>query len=162
MDIQLWPINNLTFHMNFELLKLTKSLKFKKIRRFWIKEVSFTQILLNNPIFFVFPKFLEIFSTLKKTPPKVKNSKPDKRDIFLGHPVYSGQQLKLCAISFKKETLITIIVLKGIDFLPYHFKDKYRKISFYKFMLILMGKLWLFMLIFTKIMLLPQNAATWP
>ena len=40
-------------------------------------------MLLNNPIFFVFPKILELFFTPKKTPPKVKNSKPDKRDIFL-------------------------------------------------------------------------------
>ena len=83
MDIHLWPINNLTFQMNFELLKLTKT-----IRRFWTKEVSFTQIVLNNPIFFVFPKILELFFTPKKTPPKVKNSKPDKRDIFFGQPVY--------------------------------------------------------------------------
>ena len=37
---------------------------------------------------FLFQMFLELFFTPKKTPPKVKNSKPDKRDIFFGQPVY--------------------------------------------------------------------------
>ena len=73
---------------NFELLKLPKSWKFKKIRRFWIKEVPFTQNFAKQPNIFLFPKFLELFFTPKKTPPKVKNSKPDKRDIFFGQPVY--------------------------------------------------------------------------
>ena len=44
-------------------------------------------ILLNNLIFFLFPMILELFFTPKNTPPKVKNSKLDKRCIFLGHPV---------------------------------------------------------------------------
>ena len=41
-------------------------------------------ILLNSLNFFLVPKFLELFFTLKNTPPKVRNWKPDNRDIFLG------------------------------------------------------------------------------
>ena len=73
--------------MIFELLKLTKSWKSKNIRSFWLKEVPFTQNFAKQPNIFLFPKFLELFFTPKKTPPKVKNSKSDKRDILLGHPV---------------------------------------------------------------------------
>ena len=51
------------------------------------KKVILLRLLLNNPIFLLFPKFLEFFFTPKNTPPNVKNSKPNKRDIFLGHPV---------------------------------------------------------------------------
>ena len=36
----------------------------------------------------MFPKFLELFFTPEKTPPKVKNIKPDKRDIFGGDTLY--------------------------------------------------------------------------
>ena len=43
--------------------------------------------MLNNLIFFLFPKFLELFFTPKNTPPKVQNSKPFRITIFLGHPV---------------------------------------------------------------------------
>ena len=35
----------------------------------------------------MFPKFLELFLTPKKTPPKVKNLKMGLNRIFLGHPV---------------------------------------------------------------------------
>ena len=38
-------------------------------------KVHLLKILLNNLIFFLFPKFLELFFTPKNTPPKVKNSK---------------------------------------------------------------------------------------
>ena len=50
-------------------------------------KVHLLKILLNNLIFFLFPKFLELFFTPKNTPPKVKNSKPFWITIFLGHPV---------------------------------------------------------------------------
>ena len=36
-------------------------------------KVHLLKILLNNPIFFMFPKFLELFFTPKNTPPKVRN-----------------------------------------------------------------------------------------
>ena len=45
-------------------------------------KIHLLRILLNNLIFFLFSKFLELFYTPKNTPPKVRNSKPDKRDIF--------------------------------------------------------------------------------
>ena len=45
-------------------------------------KVHFLKILLNNLIFFMFPKFLELFFTPKNTPPKVKNSKPFQITIF--------------------------------------------------------------------------------
>ena len=51
------------------------------------KNAHLLKILLYNPIFFLFPKFLELFFTPKNTPPKSKNSKLDKIPIFLGHPV---------------------------------------------------------------------------
>ena len=48
---------------------------------FLMKNVLLLRILLNNLIFFWFPKFLELFFTPKNTPPKVRNSKPDKRTL---------------------------------------------------------------------------------
>ena len=45
-----------------------------------------TQNFAKQPSIFLFPKFLESFFTPKNTPPKVKNSKLDKRCIFLGTP----------------------------------------------------------------------------
>ena len=50
------------------------------------KNAHLLKILLYNPIFFLFPKFLELFFTPKNTPPKPKISKLDKIPIFLGHP----------------------------------------------------------------------------
>ena len=50
-------------------------------------KVHLLKILLNNLIFFLFPKFLELFFTPKNTPSKVKNSKMGLNQIFLGHPV---------------------------------------------------------------------------
>ena len=44
--------------------------------------VYLLKILLNKPIFFLFPKFLELFFTPKNTPHKPKNSKLDKIPIF--------------------------------------------------------------------------------
>ena len=43
-------------------------------------------ILLNNPLFLLFPKFLELSFTPKNTPPKPKKSKLDKIPIFFGTP----------------------------------------------------------------------------
>ena len=45
-------------------------------------KVHLLKILLNNHIFFLFPKFLELFFTPKNTPHKPKNSKLDKIPIF--------------------------------------------------------------------------------
>ena len=50
------------------------------------KNAHLLKILLYNPIFFLFPKFLELFFTPKNTPSKSKNSKLDKSPIFLGTP----------------------------------------------------------------------------
>ena len=52
--------------------------------------VHLLKILLNNLLFFLFSKFLELFFTPKNTPPKSKYSKLDKIPIFLGHPVVLG------------------------------------------------------------------------
>ena len=50
------------------------------------QKVHLLKILLNNPIFFLFPKFLELFFTPKNTSPKPKKSKLDKSPIFFGTP----------------------------------------------------------------------------
>ena len=50
------------------------------------KNADLLKILLYNPIFFLFPKFLELFFTPKNTPPEPKNSKLDKIPIFFGTP----------------------------------------------------------------------------
>ena len=47
-----------------------------------MKEVPFTQNFAKQPNIFLFPKFLKLIFIPKKTPPKIKNSKPEKRDIF--------------------------------------------------------------------------------
>ena len=44
----------------------------------------------KQPNIFLFREFLELLFTLANTPRKVKNSKLDKRSIFLGHPVVVG------------------------------------------------------------------------
>ena len=48
--------------------------------------VHLLKILLNNLLFFLFPKFLELFFTPKNTPPKFWNSKLGLMDIFFGTP----------------------------------------------------------------------------
>ena len=58
----------------------------RKLEDFEQNKAHLLKILLNNPVFFLFPKFLESFFTPKNTPPKVKNSKLDKRCIFFGTP----------------------------------------------------------------------------
>ena len=58
----------------------------RKMEDFEQNKVHLLKILLNNPIFFLFPKFLELSFTPKNTPPKVRNSKLDKRSIFFGTP----------------------------------------------------------------------------
>ena len=93
MNMHLWLLNILTFQMIFDILKLTKSWKFIKIGRFWIKQGRFTQNFAKQPNIFWFPKFLGLFFTPRNTPPKVKNSKPDKSTILFGTPcrLYSTQ-----------------------------------------------------------------------
>ena len=54
------------------------------------KNAHLLKILLYNPIFFLFPKFLELFFTPKNTPSKSKNSKLDKIPIFFGTPCSSS------------------------------------------------------------------------
>ena len=49
-------------------------------------KVHLLKILLNNLIFFLFPKFLELFFTPKKNPPKVKNSKMSLNHLVFGTP----------------------------------------------------------------------------
>ena len=51
-----------------------------------MKNARLLKILLYNPIYFWFPKFLELFFTPKNTPPKSKKSKLDKIPIFFGTP----------------------------------------------------------------------------
>ena len=58
----------------------------RKMEDFEQNKVHLLKILLNNLIFFLFPKFLELFFTPKNTPPKVKNSKPFRITIFFGTP----------------------------------------------------------------------------
>ena len=53
---------------------------------FLINNINLLKILPNNRILFLFPKFLELFFTPVKTPPKFKNSKLNKRCIFWGTP----------------------------------------------------------------------------
>ena len=65
----------------------------RKMEDFEQNKVHLLKIFLNNLLFFLFPKFLELFFTPKNTSPKVKNSKPDKRLIFLGHPVDNSRFL---------------------------------------------------------------------
>ena len=65
-------------------IKLKKTPKFL---HFSDKQCPFTQNFAKQPNIFLFPKFLELFFTPKNTPPKVKNSKPFRITIFLGHPV---------------------------------------------------------------------------
>ena len=63
--------------------KQTRKLKVDEVTvLFMIKNAHLLKILLYNPLYFLFPKFLELFFTPKYTPPKVKNSKLDKRSIF--------------------------------------------------------------------------------
>ena len=78
--------NILTFQRIFDILKLKKSYKIKKIWRFWIKQGPFTQNFAKQPNIFLFLKFLELFFTPKNTPPKVKKSKIGLNHIFLGTP----------------------------------------------------------------------------
>ena len=46
-------------------------------------------------LYFLFPKFLELFFTPKNTPPKSKNSQLDKIPIFGGHPIEMLSHLKM-------------------------------------------------------------------
>ena len=84
--MHLWLINILTFKIIFDILKLTKSWKLKKIGRFWIKRCPFIQNFAKQPNIFWFPKFLELFLTPRNIPPNVKNSKPNKSNILFGTP----------------------------------------------------------------------------
>ena len=53
--------------MIFEIFELINSLKFKKIRRFWRKQGTFTENFAKEPTIFLFPKFLELFLTPENT-----------------------------------------------------------------------------------------------
>ena len=70
INMQLWLLNILTFQIIFDLSKLTNSWKFKKIGRFWIKQVHFNYSKIfsvnsySNQTFFV-PKVLSYFLLLK-------------------------------------------------------------------------------------------------
>ena len=87
MHMHTWISNTLNSQMNFDFLRLTKSWKFKKTGRFWIKKGPFVKNFAKQPNIFSFLKFLELFFTPKNIPHKIKNSKPDVITIFLGHPV---------------------------------------------------------------------------
>ena len=63
-----------------------KLIKLQNFLHFPDKKCSFTQNFDIQPYIFWFPKFLELFFTPKNTPPKVKNSKPDKSNILFGTP----------------------------------------------------------------------------
>ena len=52
-------------------------------------KVHLLKILLNNPIFFLFPKFLELFLPLKTPLPRSETQNWTKEAFFLGHPVGS-------------------------------------------------------------------------
>ena len=73
-------------------------------------KVHLQKILLKSLLFFLFPKFLELFFTPKNTPPKFWNSKLGLMDIFLGHPVYSAG-IKWYKLSFDSEKQVMKIVL---------------------------------------------------
>ena len=71
---------------------MEKVIKSEEIWRIFIKQGLFTQNFAKQTYFFLFPKFLELFLTPEKTPPKVKNIKPDKRDIFWGDTLYISKE----------------------------------------------------------------------
>ena len=50
-----------------------KLIKTPKFLHFYDKQCPFTQKFAKQPIFFLFPKFLELFFTHKNTPPKLRN-----------------------------------------------------------------------------------------
>ena len=54
---------------------------------FVIKNANLLNIFLYYPIFFLVPKFLELFFTTKNTPPKPKNSKLDKVKLCSKHNI---------------------------------------------------------------------------
>ena len=77
-----------------------------------MKNAHLIKILLYNPIYFLFPKFLEIFLTPKNTPPKSKNSKLDKIPIFLGHPadtnLWNSRVIMVNRDPFKRNTFFSV------------------------------------------------------
>ena len=90
--------------MIFDLLKLTKSWKFKKIARFRTKQGPFTQNFAKQPNFFLFPKFLELSLTIKNPPPKVKTQKW-AQTVFFWETLQFGTN---CTILYTKQTYFNI------------------------------------------------------
>ena len=77
----------MTFKNVFHFQYGHKLIKTQNFLYFSDKKCTFTQNFAKEPYIFLFQKFLESFFTPKNTTPKVRKSKHDKRNIFLGHPV---------------------------------------------------------------------------
>ena len=74
-------------------------------------KIHLLKILLKNLLFFLFPKFLELFFTPKNTPPKVWNSKMGLKGIFLAPWIFTASLIEMKSLMEKQYNWIAVVPL---------------------------------------------------